>query len=70
MHHFKATYHFLYGDSCEVHTTSNIVKHNYNISGYFPVKVIVSTAAGNSSTVIGIFVEGTYIHRCKKMFNN
>ena len=40
-----------------VKSTSNTVSHSYSILGYFTVKVIVSTTAGNSSTATGVFVD-------------
>ena len=41
-----------------VKSTSNTVRHSYSVPGYFTVKVIVSTTAGNSSTTNGVFVDG------------
>ena len=44
-----------------VQTTSNTVRHSYSTPGYFTVKVVLSTTAGNSSTTAGVFVDGMLV---------
>ena len=59
-HQFEATYYFLFGDDSSqvIQNTSSTVTHSYSCPGYFSVKVIVSTTAGNSSTTTRVFIEG------------
>jgi len=57
----NASYYFTFGgkndSSNVVQTTFNNVTHFYSVPGYYTVSVLASTATGNASTEIVVFIE-------------
>ena len=58
-------YYFTFGDNNDssnaVWTISETVTHSYSAPGYYTVRVLTSTIAGNASTEIVVLIESTCI---------